>query len=209
MRRAAGAVSLLLARANGITVDGSHKHSSDDIDEDDFKWEKLPGRCCFLIHEECPYEKAPRELCTKTSATTCDECNVWSEPDNFCHTSPEACDTCSMELYCPAPPPLVAGNKVCTGASRVGQGCFDELMTGVCASHTMADCQDACRKNNNCEGDIACMRADAIECDLKESERSASKSIQTFPKCLRDCSPVAAALSPPRYREILRHSSSF
>ena len=47
MRRAAGAVSLLLARANGITVDGSHKHSSDDIDEDDFKWEKLPGRCCF------------------------------------------------------------------------------------------------------------------------------------------------------------------
>ena len=151
MRRAAGAVSLLLARANGITVDGSHKHSSDDIDEDDFKWEKLPGRCCFLIHEECPYEKAPRELCTKTSASTCDECNVWSEPDNFCHTSPEACDTCSMELYCPAPPPLVAGNKVCTGASRVGQGCFDELMTGVCASHTMADCQDACRKNNNCD----------------------------------------------------------
>lgn len=144
-------VALLLARTHGISVEGSHKHSPDDIDEDDFLWEKLPGRCCFLIHEECPFEKAPRELCTKTSASSCEECDVWSEPDNFCHTSAEACDTCSMELYCPAPPPLVAGNKVCTGTSRVGQGCFDELQTGVCASHTMADCQDACRKNNNCD----------------------------------------------------------
>lgn len=152
MRRARRlALALLLHECNAISVEGGHTHSPDDIDQDDYLWEKLPGRCCFLIQEECPYEAAPRELCTKTSASTCGECNVWSEPDNFCHTSKEACSTCSMMLYCPAPPPLVAGNKVCTGESRVGQGCFDELVTGVCASHSMSDCQDACRKNSNCD----------------------------------------------------------
>ena len=49
-----------------------------------------------------------------------------------------------MRLYCAPTPPLITGQKVCTGASRVGHGCDDDLGTGVCASHSLGECQDLC-----------------------------------------------------------------
>ena len=56
-----------------------------------------------------------------------------------------------MPLYCAPTPPLIAGNKVCTGASRVGHGCDDTLGTGVCANQPLDHCQAACRRNHLCE----------------------------------------------------------
>ena len=56
-----------------------------------------------------------------------------------------------MALYCAPTPPLIAGNKVCVGKSRVGHGCEDALGTGVCATHPLEDCQHACRLNHDCE----------------------------------------------------------
>ena len=56
-----------------------------------------------------------------------------------------------MALYCAPTPPLVAGGVVCMGDSRVGRGCEDTLGTGVCASHSLAECQEHCRQNSKCE----------------------------------------------------------
>ena len=41
------AVALHVARVGGITVEGGQTHEDSDIDNDEFLWEKLPGRCCF------------------------------------------------------------------------------------------------------------------------------------------------------------------
>ena len=41
--------------------------------------------------------------------------------------------------------------QVCTGSSRVGTGCYDDMGTGMCASMLEADCEDACRANPRCE----------------------------------------------------------
>lgn len=84
-------------------------------------------------------------------AHKCSECNVWDVPDNYCHTSKLACEACGMALYCAPTPPLLAGNQVCVGHSRVGNGCDDTLGTGVCATHPLEDCQNECRKNHECE----------------------------------------------------------
>ncbi|KAL3907527.1 MAG: hypothetical protein SGPRY_010137 [Prymnesium sp.] len=135
----------------GVKVEGVKKHNHGEIDEDEFTWAKLNGRCCFLRTEVCPFEGAPRELCTKSSPSSCRECNVWSEPDNYCHLSEDNCLSCGMQLYCPRPPPLLDGNKLCTKSSRVGQGCMDEQDTGLCANNDFSDCEDACRANSACQ----------------------------------------------------------
>ena len=108
-----------------------------DIEPDEYLWEKLPGRCCFSGYLEDPDDPDSEWI----GAQVCNECNVWSEPDNFCHTSQEACEACGMRLFCATTPPLVGGNKVCVGDSRVGEGCNDELGTGVCASQGLGECQ--------------------------------------------------------------------
>ena len=100
-----------------------------------FLWETLPGRCCFYGGPD------PLDPSKWLGAHTCDECTVWDLPNNFCHSSASACAECGMTLYCGRTPPLIAGNKVCTGASRVGHGCEDSLGTGVCATHSLAECQ--------------------------------------------------------------------
>ena len=146
----------------------AEKSQEESIDPDEYLWETLPGRCCFLADE---YD--------------CDMCNVWSDPQNFCHTSKESCELCGesaasssvshvrsppqdnlleaatfrvrfdlsgMSLYCPAPPPLLNADKVCTDDSRVGMGCNDDLDTGLCSrSGALASCQAACRQTQHCE----------------------------------------------------------
>ena len=72
-----------------ITIENEKAHEL-DIDPDEYLWETLPGRCCFM-----------------SGADDCDLCSVWSDPQNFCHTSRESCELCGMSLYCPAPPPLL------------------------------------------------------------------------------------------------------
>lgn len=141
----AASASAARDRRQAITVAGMMQKDDGDLDEDDFLWEKLPGRCCFYGYED------PKDASRWIGAKTCEECSVWSEPDNYCHTSRDACEECGMRLYCAPTPPLITGQKVCTGASRVGHGCDDDLGTGVCAGAGMPDCQDACRRNAECE----------------------------------------------------------
>ena len=128
-----------------ITVDGTQREDDGELDPDDFLWEKLPGRCCFYGGPD------PQDPSAWLGAHTCDECKVWDLPDNFCHASASACGECGMVLYCAPTPPLLFGNKVCTGSSRVGAGCDDTLSTGVCATHSVNECQNHCRVNAECE----------------------------------------------------------
>ena len=118
--------------AVGTWVNKGHsneKHTADEIDEVDFLWQELEGRCCFA--GEWDYESEPEKKWI--SVDTCKECDIWGQPDTTCHSSARACAQCGMGLYCPGkPPPLLGGNKVCTGASRVGEGCTDAYRMGVC-----------------------------------------------------------------------------
>jgi len=141
-------VVLALAPSRAIRIQGIRAPEDDaEIDADEYLWEKLPGRCCFNGYLEDPEDEESEWI----GSQVCNECNVWSEPDNFCHTSKEACEACGMRLFCPTTPPLVSGNKVCVGGSRVGEGCNDELGTGVCAAQGLGECQKACRENLQCE----------------------------------------------------------
>jgi len=142
-----GAVILLALSAAhfcyGITVNNNQQRV-DGIDLEEFMWETLPGRCCFAGFMD--------ELTSAwVGVKSCSECDVWSEPDNYCHKSAETCLKCGKKHYCPATPPLITGNRVCIGRSRVGSGCFDEIDTGICGSRTLTDCQQACRENARCE----------------------------------------------------------
>ena len=139
--RLAGAVSV-------EGVKGQHVHG--EVDPDEYLWSKLPGRCCFQLEEEClPGQK--KKDCNRRPPDSCRACSVWSSPENYCHSSHENCDSCGMKLYCPSPPPMLDGNKVCTGSSRVGYGCNDEYSTGMCAMHNEIDCEETCRANELCE----------------------------------------------------------
>lgn len=59
----------------------SEKSEEDIVDRDEFMWETLPGRCCF----------------TQT-VDDCDMCTVWSDPENFCHSSQENCELCGAHM---------------------------------------------------------------------------------------------------------------
>lgn len=148
---AIGLVSNSSAHRSMISVEGvKGQHVHGEIDPDEYQWSKLPGRCCFALIEECaPGQK--KSDCKRNPPDSCRECNVWSTPENYCHGSHENCESCGMKLYCPAPPPLLDGNKVCTGTSRIGYGCNDEYGTGMCAQSTESDCEEACRTNEDCE----------------------------------------------------------
>eukprot|EP00966_Prymnesium_polylepis_P003747 85322-Prymnesium_polylepis.1 len=57
-----------------------------------------------------------------------------------------------MTTYCAPPPALLDANKICTGTSQVGKGCFDELGTGICQkAGALSSCQAACRQTEHCE----------------------------------------------------------
>ena len=102
----AASASAARDRRQAITVAGMMQKDDGDLDEDDFLWEKLPGRCCFYGYED------PKDASRWIGAKTCEECSVWSEPDNYCHTSRDACEECGMRLYCAPTPPLITGQKV-------------------------------------------------------------------------------------------------
>ena len=76
---------------------------------------------------------------------------MWSDPDNYCHTSADQCATCGMALYCGKPPPLISGNLVCSGPSRLATPCFDSYSTGMCAGRSLDSCQEDCRNELGCE----------------------------------------------------------
>jgi len=56
-----------------------------------------------------------------------------------------------MPLWCDKPPPLLTGNKICSGDSRIRSYCWDSYGTGMCASHTLEDCSNACRQTPGCQ----------------------------------------------------------
>jgi hypothetical protein len=98
-----------------------------------------------------------------------------------------------MSLYCPSPPPLLDGNKVCTGASRVSTDCYDGMATGLCAGQTESDCEAACRKSEACELFVYFpeeMRGSCVLCsDLFNYERTPGAGARAY--------VVLAARSPP------------
>lgn len=53
------------------------KSEESTVDPDEYLWESLPGRCCFM-----------------KDGDDCDLCNVWSDPQNFCHESKDSCELC-------------------------------------------------------------------------------------------------------------------
>ena len=96
---------------------------------------------------------------------------VLGQRDDFCHQSRGHCsENCSPQnpegaldamgnllpqqaplTYCEgAPPPLVDGNKVCVGSSRLAAPCYDELNTGKCTSFGMLTCQAHCWWSPGC-----------------------------------------------------------
>lgn len=163
------------------------------MDPDEYLWSKLPGRCCFDVKEICPFEKAPRSTCKHVPPDTCRDCGTWSTPENYCHGSRENCESCGMKLYCASPPPLLDGNKVCTGSSRVGTGCYDDMGTGMCANKLEADCEDACRANPKCELFVYYpheRKGTCVLCsDLFSSERTPDAATRAY--------AVGARLEPP------------
>lgn len=167
-----------------IKIEGGFREDDANLNADDFMWEKLPGRCCFYGG---PNTKHPAEW---LGARTCDACTVWDLPDNFCHSSEAACKDCGMSLYCSPLPPLIAGNKVCTGSSRVGRGCEDVLGTGVCASHSVSECQQACRTTHHCEMLVFYPREKAGTCIL-------CRDMQNFEETLLESTRVYANTAAP------------
>lgn len=181
------AIAAIVDFAQAIGVEEGlpgHKHVHGEIDPDEYLWSKLPGRCCFEMNEICPTPDSPRSLCKKEAAKSCKECSVWSTPENYCHTNAENCHSCGMPLYCGAPPPLLDGNKVCTGSSRVGTGCFDDMATGMCASANERDCEDACRDHPECELYVyypAEMKGSCVLCsDLFSMEKTVESATRAY-----------------------------
>lgn len=187
-RALAGTLALAMLRvASAVSVEGAQpgQHHHGDMDPDEFLWSKLPGRCCFELHEDCPEDSITHgDECTRTPPDSCGQCSVWSTPENYCHGSADNCATCGMSLYCASPPPLLDGNKVCTGDSRVGTGCFDEMATGMCAGKTEADCEEACHANERCELFVyypAEMQGTCVLCtDLFSSDRTMNQATRAY-----------------------------
>ena len=174
-----------------ITIENEKAHEL-DIDPDEYLWETLPGRCCFM-----------------SGADDCDLCSVWSDPQNFCHTSRESCELCGMSLYCPAPPPLLNADKVCKGQSRVGVGCNDDLDTGLCqTSGALAACQSACRHTAHCEMIVLYTDAMAGTCvlcrNMLDFDHTEQASTRVYAVEHLDLHPPA----PPGYQhEDIKHFS--
>ena len=206
-RRALATLSLLCTTqwdaCTAVTVDSFKKHKQGDMDEDEYLWNKLAGRCCFELNEVCPFQDSPREDCTKSSPATCKECSIWSEPDNYCHLSAENCLSCGMQLYCPKPPPLLDGNKVCTKTSRVGEGCFDTRGTGLCAAHDFSDCEDACRVNSACQLFIYYpeeMQGSCVLCrDLFSFDRTTDAATRAYAVTVASPPPAPTVSQPRKY----------
>jgi hypothetical protein len=128
-------------------------HDSYAIEPEEYAWSKLSGLCCYDVNRP-----------------PCNVCKYWGSPDDFCHRSKGHCsENCSPRrppdedgnpqrdekgnllpelpplTYCEGtPPPLVDGNKVCVGQSRLSTPCYDELNSGKCTAFGMFTCQAYC-----------------------------------------------------------------
>lgn len=122
-------------------------HDESEVTPEDYMWQKLPGRCCFSgMWDDSKVDAEGKSLWV--SVKQCSECSVWGQADASCHNGADSCKECGMDLYCPGtPPPLLGGAKVCTGSSRVGEGCNDVYKMGVCMDKSMDDCMRACQAN--------------------------------------------------------------
>lgn len=200
LRLSAVVVSCFWSLSDGVQVDdhivNSNFHDSFAIEEEEWEWEHLPGRCCYDV-----------------GRPTCNGCRYWGNVDDFCHKSKEFCtDNCSPReegeagvydengnraqgdvlplTYCEGPtPPLVDGGKVCTGASRINEPCYDGLNTGKCLGFGLLACQTHCRWTQGCalfvvysdmgQGDN--MDGSCVLCyDLHENEPTTDYRTRTF-----------------------------
>ena len=133
---------------SGIT---GELHDESEITPEDYMWQNLPGRCCFSGHWD-NHQKDAKGGPKWVSIQQCGQCNIWGQPDASCHRGKSECTMCGMDLYCEGrTPPLLGGAKVCTGKSRIGEGCNDAYKMGVCMSSGLDECMQACQKNEDCE----------------------------------------------------------
>ena len=125
-------------------------HDESEVTPEDYLWQTLPGRCCFSGKwDDSKVDQEGKSLWV--SVSQCSECSVWGQADASCHNGADSCKECGMDLYCPGtPPPLLGGAKVCTGSSRVGEGCNDVYKMGVCMDKDRDDCMRACQANKKC-----------------------------------------------------------
>ena len=126
-------------------------HDETEITPDDYLWQNLPGRCCFSGHWD-NHQRDKNGGPKWVSIQDCTQCSIWGQPDASCHRGKSECATCGMDLYCEGrTPPLLGGAKVCTGESRVGEGCNDVYKMGVCMNSDLDDCMAACQQRDDCE----------------------------------------------------------
>ena len=194
------ALAVATWRNSGQLSHGDHDES--EITPEDFLWETLPGRCCFSGRWD-PTQRGPDGGPKWVSVTDCSQCQIWGQADASCHNGLEQCKVCGMDLYCPGtPPPLVGGAKVCTGSSRVGEGCNDMLKMGVCMTKDLSDCMQACQKNAKCEAVVyyeAELKGSCVLCgDL-------NNMIPTPHETTRIYSRVNAPAPPTPRDQIVRH----
>ena len=100
---------------------------------------------------------------------------------------------------------MVDGNRVCVGSSRIGTGCFDQMGTGMCASKSEIDCEEACRDNPRCELFVFYPEEKKGSCvlcsDLFSAERTVNEATRAY--------TVGAARVPPMPPGMTRTSDKY
>eukprot|EP00316_Scyphosphaera_apsteinii_P011292 CAMPEP_0119305444 /NCGR_PEP_ID=MMETSP1333-20130426/6452_1 /TAXON_ID=418940 /ORGANISM="Scyphosphaera apsteinii, Strain RCC1455" /LENGTH=766 /DNA_ID=CAMNT_0007308535 /DNA_START=48 /DNA_END=2348 /DNA_ORIENTATION=- len=179
---------LILAQADLLTATYQVKGHDNveyeelSLDDPEFMWATLPGRCCFSSTKEW---KGGVFTGKYTGAQTCAECTSWGQADvAYCHEGASACQSCGSNVYCDPPPALLAGNRICIGNARIGEGCFDDYALGVCMSKSIYDCNVACHNTLGCGVFVFYPKEKMGSCvlckDLAESVLSTKDSTRAF-----------------------------
>eukprot|EP00966_Prymnesium_polylepis_P101063 2340254-Prymnesium_polylepis.2 len=123
--------------------------------------------------------------------------------DSTCHNSAKDCVGCGMPLYCDTPPPIVAIQKECVGASRVGVGCQDSISMGVCMDEGMEDCHEACKRTASCNVFVLYTKERRGSCVLcsdlehyEESTIATTRAYQADKACATASAPEKAGAKP-------------
>ena len=196
-------VGSLVGRAAAIQVDDTHQINvipdfavnQQNVDPEEFLWDKLTGRCCFESSTSEP----------EFAVETCEQCSVWSDPDNFCHKDEESCKKCGMGLFCPAPPPLIGANVVCTGHSQLEGGCKDPLSTGICAGVGLTGCQEACRFEPHCNMFVLSTLGNEGACELCRDMNSVDNVPATKATRVYQTTFAPPPPGPPGSKQVLEH----
>ena len=137
-----------------------------EIEPDEYLWEKLPGRCCFAgflvtrttrTASGSARRRATSATCGASLTTSATRrarrarragCASTARPRRrSSEATRRGAPTCAPTRMARRPGRPTAARRaprqVCIDDSRVGEGCNDELGTGVCAAQGLGECQSA------------------------------------------------------------------